>query len=281
MRILVTGAKGMLGRTLARHLSGHELTLVDVADFDLTDAKATQAAVEAAKPELVIHGAAYTAVDKCETEVEAAFAVNATGSANIAMASHRVGARLFAISTDYVFSGDSDVPYVETDPTAPNTVYGQSKLAGENAVRAHCPDHAILRIAWLYGAGGPSFVHTMMKLGAQDGAALRVVNDQHGNPTSCDAVARGIQNLIEVPAAGTFHFTCEGETTWYDFTKAIFELKGFSRGIDPCSTDEYPRPAPRPKSSRLDNRSLRANHLPALPDWKSALETFFAEHPEG
>lgn len=281
MRILVTGAKGMLGRTLARHLSNHELTLVDRDDFDLTDARATHDAVLGARPEVVIHGAAFTAVDRCESEVETAFAVNATGSTNVAVAAHRVGARLLAVSTDYVFSGLGAVPYVETDPTDPRSVYGQSKWAGEVAVRTHCPDHCILRIAWLYGQGGPSFVHTMMKLGAQGGDPLRVVSDQVGNPTSCDAVARHIGQLLEVPVAGTLHFTCEGETSWYDFTRTIFAQRGFERGVEPCSTEEYPRPAPRPLNSRLDNRALRALGLEPFPPWEAALERFFLEHPDG
>lgn len=281
MKIMVTGAKGMLGRTLARRLDGHDLILVDIDDFDLTKPTEVQSALHGARPELVVHGAAFTAVDKCESEIEAAFAVNAHGSANIAAAAHRVGARLMAVSTDYVFSGESDVPYVETDPTEPRTMYGRSKLAGEEAIRAHCPDHLILRVAWLYGAGGPSFVHTMLRLGAQAGDPLKVVNDQHGNPTSCDAVADHLVQLLDVPAVGTFHFTCEGETTWYDFTRTIFELKGFDRGVNPCSTDEYPRPAPRPKNSRLDNRALRISGLPAMPHWRDSLEAFFKQNENG
>lgn len=281
MRILVTGARGMLGRTLSRHLADHELIPVDVEDFDLTDARATDLAVRNAQPEVIIHGAAYTAVDKCESEVETAFAVNATGSANIAAAARRVDARLFAISTDYVFAGDADAPYVETARSEPRTVYGQSKQAGEEAIRTHCPEHCIFRIAWLYGQGGPSFVHTMLKLGAQGGDPLKVVDDQHGNPTSCDAVAGHLALMLETPAVGTFHLTCEGETTWYDFTRAIFERKGFARGVNPCTTDEYPRPAPRPKNSRLDNRQLRALGLPPMPSWSEALDAFLQEFPDG
>lgn len=280
MRILVTGGRGMLGRTLARHLGDHELTLADVDHFDLTNPAATVDAVKAARPDVIVHGAAYTAVDKCETEVDAAFAVNAHGSAHIAHAARAVGARLIAISTDYVFAGDADRPYVESDPTEPRTVYGQSKLAGEQAIRAHCPDHTILRIAWLYGQGGPSFVHTMAKLGAQDGAPLKVVNDQHGNPTSCDAVASTVKELLSVPTVGTFHLTCEGETTWYGFTRRLFELRGLKREVLPCSTDAYPRPAPRPANSRLDKRGLRAIGLTPMPSWEQALTSFLETHPD-
>lgn len=281
MRILLTGAKGMLGRTLARRLHDHELILVDQEEFDLRDASATRSALEAAKPDVVVHSAAFTAVDKCETEVETAFAVNGVGSAHIALGAHAVGARLIAISTDYVFSGQADRPYVETDPTGPRTVYGQSKLAGEEAIRTHCPDHLILRIAWLYGQGGPSFIHTMGKLGAQDGKPLRVVDDQRGNPTSCDAVADHVAQLLDVPTAGTLHLTCEGETTWFGLTQTLFELRGHSRGLEPCTTAEFPRPAPRPANSRLDNRGLRLLGQPPLPHWREALERFFVEHPDG
>lgn len=271
----------MLGRTLARHLASHELTLAGREDFDLTDARATHDALAEARPDLVIHGAAFTAVDACESDPETAFAVNAIGAGHVALASHQVGARLFAISTDYVFSGDADRPYVETDRAEPKTVYGRSKLAGEEAIRAHCPNHCILRIAWLYGQGGPSFVHTMLRLGAQEGAPLRVVDDQAGNPTSCDAVARQIAHLMDVPTAGTFHMTCEGETTWYEFTRAIFARRSVTRGVDPCTTEAYPRPAPRPKNSRLDNRALRVLGLPAMPTWEEALDSFLAGYPDG
>lgn len=282
MRILVTGSSGMLGRTLARrlHQRDHTLILADSSSFDITDSHATHQAIREAKPDLVIHSAAMTAVDKCESEVETAFAVNALGSAHVAAATYRAGAKLIALSTDYVFDGDNPHPYVETDAIGPKTVYGKSKWAGEEAIRAHCPDHLILRVAWLYGAGGPSFVHTMLRLGTKPGDALKVVDDQRGNPTSCDAVAKHIQTLLDVPTAGTFHLTCEGEASWFDFTKAIFDLRSLSREIQPCGTEAFPRPAPRPKNSRLDNRGLRIAGLPPLPHWRDALEEFFAEHSE-
>lgn len=281
MKILVTGAQGMLGRTLLAHLKDHDAVGVDIGDFDLGDPSATQAALQTHRPDVVIHGAAMTAVDKCETEQDTAYRVNGLGSANIAAASRAVGARIIAISTDYVFEGQLDRPYHEYDPTGPRSVYGASKLAGEEAIRAHNPDHLICRIAWLYGAGGPSFVHTMLKLGAQGGDPLKVVNDQHGNPTSCDAVAAHLVRLLDVPLSGVCHLTCEGETTWHAFTQAIFALKGFDRGVNPCTTDEYPRPAPRPANSRLDKRVLRLAGLPEMPHWKDALEAFLRAYPEG
>ena len=281
MKILITGGKGMLGRTLLRHLTDHELVPVDIEDFDLRDAAATRAAISTVRPDVIIHGAAMTAVDKCETEQDLAFSVNAIGSAHVAIAAHDVGARLLAISTDYVFAGDAASPYHEWDAPDPRTIYGASKLAGENAVRTHCPNHLVLRVAWLYGGGGPSFVHTMLRLGAQGGDPLRVVNDQHGNPTSTDAVAGHIKHLLTVPTVGTLHLTCEDETTWYDFTQAIFRHQGFDRGVEPCSTSEYPRPAPRPANSRLEKRGLRLLGLPPMPTWQETLSRFLTEHPQG
>jgi dTDP-4-dehydrorhamnose reductase len=215
-----------------------------------------------------------TAVDACESDAGKAYAVNAIGSANVAIACQRRGARLLAISTDYVFGGDLDRPYHEWDAPAPRTVYGASKLAGEQAVRAHCPDHAIVRTAWLYGPGGPSFYHTMLRLGAQQGPPLRVVDDQRGNPTTTDALATAIGWLLERPLAGTFHVSCEGEATWCEFAREIFRLRGLTRALTPCATAEYPRPAPRPANSRLEKRALRLHGLPALPHWREALAQF-------
>lgn len=279
MKILITGARGMLGRTLLRRFTAHEVVGTDLPDLDLVDAAAVARLLAQVRPQAVIHGAAMTAVDACEGEPDKAFAANAVGSANLARACHLVGARLLALSTDYVFAGDSPRPYHEWDAPAPRTVYGQSKLAGELAVAAHCPDHTLVRIAWLYGAGGPSFVHTMLKHGAVAGEPLRVVDDQIGNPTSTDAVADLLLRLLEQPVPGLVHGTCEGETSWYGFTREIFRLRGLSRGVVPCTTAEYPRPAPRPANSRLEKRALRLARLPAMPTWQETLQRFFTEHP--
>lgn len=281
MRILITGAKGMLGRHLVGTCAGHELLPVDIDDFDLADAAAVDRAVAAFRPDVVVHGAAMTAVDKAESDPEAAFRANAVGSINIAAACRRHDSRLIAMSTDYVFSGDLDRPYHEWDATGPRTVYGHSKLAGEEGIRNHCPNHLICRLAWLYGAGGPSFVHSMLKLGAQDGPPLKVVNDQIGNPTSALAVARRLAMLVELPIVGTMHFTCSGEATWYDFAREIFALWGVGRDLTPCTTGEFPRPAPRPANSRLDKRMLRLSGLPEMPDWRKALREFRDAYPDG
>ena len=276
LHLLITGGKGMLGRTLQRVLSQHRITIADLPDWDITDAAAFDEQLAAVKPDVVIHCAAMTAVDKCESEIEFAYKLNAFGTANVAAACNRHGVRLIAISTDYVFDGDSDRPYNEFDrATGGNTVYGKSKFAGEEAVRRHCPNHVICRISWLYGHGGPSFVHAMMSLADGTRPMLKVVADQHGNPTSTTAVARQLRNILAKPElVGTFHLTCEGEATWFEFAQEIFRLAGKIQAVSPCTTDEFPRPAPRPKNSRLDKMMLRLAGLPPMPDWHDALAEF-------
>ncbi len=282
MKLMITGGKGMLGRTLMRRFGGlHECVGVDVDDFDITDHVAVDKALREYRPDAVIHCAAMTAVDDCESNAALAFSVNADGSANIAAACTAIAARLIAISTDYVFPGDLDHPYSEDDMPGPKSVYGASKLAGEEAVRRNCDNHVIARIAWLYGPGGPSFVHTMLRLGSQQGGPLKMVNDQVGNPTSTGAVAGGLAQLLSSSARGTFHLTCEGEATWNDFAREIFHLKGITREITPCTTSEFPRPAPRPANSRLANDALASHGLRAMPNWRNALASFFEEFPNG
>ena len=273
----------MLGRTLVRELAdGFDMIATDLPEADITDAECIDAVFAKYAPDAVIHCAAMTAVDKCESERELAFRLNETGSANVAVACSRRGIRLIAISTDYVFDGDADRPYGESDiPTGGRTVYGQSKFAGEEAVRRLCPDHVIARISWLYGSGGPSFVHAMMSLADVSRPVLKVVADQHGNPTSATAVARALKGILLRPELrGTFHLTCEGEATWSDFAEEIFRLAGIGQKVQRCTTNEFPRPAPRPKNSSLDKAALRLAGLPPMPYWKDALAEFMeAEFP--
>jgi len=271
MKILVTGAKGMLGRTLMRSLSGHELIGTDLPELDICAAGAVNDFISALRPDAVIHTAAFTDVDRCESEPDAAFAVNAGGTENIARACAAENAWLLAISTDYVFAGDLDRPYLESDPTGPRSVYGESKLAAEQAVRELCPEHSILRIAWLYGPGGPSFVHTMLKLGAERDS-IKVVDDQIGNPTSTFAGAEGIGNILTAGLTGTIHLSCEGEASWYGFAKEIFAAASIDCKLTPCRSEEFPRPAPRPRNSRLENRALQSAGLPAMRDWLDDLQ---------
>ena len=276
MKVMLTGGKGMLGRTLCRVLSEFEVIPTDLPEADITDAAAFDALLASIQPDAVIHCAAMTAVDLCESQSELAYKLNAFGTANVAAACHRHNVRLIAISTDYVFEGDSDRPYNEFDrPSGGRTIYGKSKFAGEEAVRCHAPNHVIARISWLYGAGGPSFVHTMIKLADGTRPELKVVADQIGNPTSTVAVARMLREILLRPElVGTFHLTCEGEASWAEFAQEIFRLAGKEQKVIPCTTDEYPRPAPRPKNSRLEKLMLKVAGLPSMPHWREALQEF-------
>jgi len=285
MKILITGGKGMLGRTLQKELAGHELFVADLPEVDILAPSSLETAFAAFRPDVVVHCAAMTKVDDCETNREQAYRLNEVGSRNVAEACRGCGARLIAISTDYVFSGEGNRAeaidphgegWRETDTPAPRTVYGASKLAGEQAVFAALPEAVVLRIAWLYGAGGPSFVHTMAKLGAQEGAPLKVVDDQRGNPTSTKVVADEIGFLLSHPdVSGIVHGTCEGVCSWYDLTVELFRLLGLKRRVVPCTTAEFPRPAPRPAYSALANTVLALNGFHA-PDWRAALADFVA-----
>lgn len=266
----------MLGRTLQLVLNMHDIIIADLPNCDITDADKFYQFIVEAKPEVVIHCAAMTEVDRCETEVDLAYKINAIGSANVASACFKQGVRLIAISTDYVFSGTLDRPYHEFDVAGnATTVYGSSKFAGEELIRCYCPDYVICRISWLYGAGGPSFVHTMMNLADGRRDSLKVVNDQIGNPTSALAVANHLKEIIACrELVGTFHLTCEGEATWFGFAKEIFKLAGKTQQVIPCSTEEFPRPAVRPLNSRLEKRMLKLCGLPPMPAWQESLAEF-------
>ena len=277
MKILITGGKGMLGRTLQRELAGHEIIVADLPEWDISDDTGFVAKVCEAKPELIVHCAAMTKVDDCETNRDLAFRLNEDGSRNVALAAKACGARLFAISTDYVFSGEpprEPWAWSETDIPRPRTVYGASKFAGEQMIQMLLPEAVIIRIAWLYGAGGPSFVHTMAKLGAQEGAPLKVVNDQRGNPTSTKTVADVVKFLMtKSDVSGIVHGTCEDQCTWYDLTVELFRLLGLKREVVPCTTEEFPRPAPRPHNSALKKSVLNLLGY-RTPKWQDALAEF-------
>ena len=287
MKILITGGKGMLGRTLQRRLVQHELMVADLPEVDILNRDALTREFAAFAPDVVVHCAAMTKVDDCESQPELAFRLNGMGSANVALAAKACGARLIAISTDYVFAGfgpgeqpffAASAPdgYLESDPPRPQTVYGRSKLAGEQSILDLLPSATIVRIAWLYGAGGPSFVHTMARLGAQAGEPLKVVNDQRGNPTSTDAVAESLAFLLEHPEVrGVVHGTCTGVCSWYELTVELFRLLGIARAVEPCTTEEFPRPAPRPAYSALAKGVLSKMGY-AMPDWRKALADFVA-----
>lgn len=272
MAWLVTGAGGMLGRDVvaAARSAGHDVTAATRGDLDIGDPEACLAAVPGHA--VVVNAAAWTAVDDAETHEPEAFAVNATGAANLALACERVGARLVQVSTDYVFAGDATSPYAEEAPLAPRSAYGRTKAAGEWAVRAMCPDSLVVRTAWLYGEHGGSFVATMARL-AKERDTVQVVDDQRGQPTWTVDVADAIVRLVDAGApAGQYHATSSGSTTWFGLARAIFGGLGLDPGrVRPTTTDAFPRPAPRPAYSVLGHSAWHREGLAPVRDWQDAL----------
>ena len=278
-KVLITGGHGMLGRTLEQVLTdaNYEVIITDHHNGDITNLNNFDSVLKRHKPDCVIHCAAMTAVDNCESEVDHAYLLNAVGTQNVARACNTNNIRLIAISTDYVFDGKKETPYNEYDIAGNcDSIYGKSKYAAEVAVKTFCKNHVIVRVSWLYGGGGPSFVHTMMRLGVNPEIPnLKVVNDQFGNPTSTEAVANKLLEILSRrDLTGIIHATCEGEANWYDFAKEIFKIKNIEKNVIPCTTDEFPTPATRPKNSRLDKMNLRLYHLKPMPQWQDALKTF-------
>jgi len=276
--VLVTGARGMLGTDLCALLarSGWQVVPADIAEFDITDREQSRAFVRQHSPRVLINCAAYTAVDQAETERDLAFRVNRDGAENLALAAAAdVGAFFVHISTDYVFDGAKLEHYVEDDPTNPLSVYGASKLAGEEAVRAALDQHCIVRTAWLYGVHGNSFPRTILTA-ARQGKPLRVVNDQRGCPTYTVHLAQALAAIIERPGFGTYHAVNSGDCTWYDFARAALQEAGIAAGITPCTTREFPRPAPRPVNSVLGTAKLQRTFGVQLPPWQQGVAEFVA-----
>ncbi len=274
---LITGAGGMLAADLLPLLAGEQATALRRADLDVTDAGAVAEAVYG--HDVVVNCAAYTAVDDAETDEATAFAVNAVGPANLARACGQAQARLVQVSTDYVFAGEATTPYAEAAPLAPRSAYGRTKAAGEWAVRAELPDASlIVRTAWLYGAGGPNFVKTMLKL-EQAKPSLAVVDDQRGQPTWTADVAAQIVALVESGApAGTYHATSGGETTWHAFTQEIYRLLGADPArVETATSAAYPRPAPRPAYSVLGHDAWKHAGLTPIRPWHEALAAALPE----
>ncbi len=279
-KVLITGAKGMLGRTLCQVLKGdYELVPTDKENGDITDKEGFRRLIERERPDVVIHCAAMTQVDLCESKPELAELLNAKGTENVALAANEFGARLIYISTDYVFDGEKKDPYRETDAAGKaRTVYGRTKWEGEVAVRKYCPDHVIARVSWLYGPQGPSFVHTMLKLADGTRPVLKVVSDQIGNPTSTFAVSNKIREILATPELrGTFHLSCEGTTSWYEFAKKIFEFAGVKQDVEGCTSEEFPRPAKRPHNSSMEKYALSVSGMGKMPDWKDSLKDFLKD----
>ena len=257
----------MLATDLVALLRGRgvEPILTDVDELDITNADAVNNAVSDA--DIVVNCAAYTAVDACEDNEDLAYAVNATGPANLAQACAAAGARLVHISTDYVFAGDATEPYEVDAPIAPASAYGRTKAAGERSITEAGADALIVRTAWLYGANGPCFPKTIARAG-RDRGALKVVSDQIGQPTWTRDLAALILGLIEAEApAGFYHGTSSGEASWFDFARAICNAAGLGEIVTPCGSEEYPRPAPRPAYSVLDHAPLPALGIAPIGPW--------------
>lgn len=282
MRILVTGAAGMLGRAMAPALAAHhQVIALTRGDCDLCDETAVQLAFRLHKPEMVMHLAAFTNVDGCELEPAKAEAVNGLATRNVAKAAKEVGAALLYTSTDYVFDGRSTRPYREDDPPNPLSVYGRTKLAGERHVQEALERYFIVRTSWLFGLGGKNFVTTVLRL-AGGQSELRIVNDQRGSPTYTRHLAGKLAELILTRAYGIYHLTGGGDCTWFEFARKIIEFSGCECvQVKPISSTECGRPAPRPGYSVLANRRLSALGLGLLPSWEKGLADFLAEIHEG
>jgi dTDP-4-dehydrorhamnose reductase len=283
MRIVVTGSAGQVARSLKERSAQHppcSVIAVGRPDLDLAFPDTVAPALERARPDVLVNAAAYTAVDKAESEPELAMRVNRDGAAAVARTAARLSIPFIQISTDYVFSGDKTAPYVESDEVGPIGVYGRTKLAGEEAVRAEHPSPVILRTAWVYSPYGSNFVKTMLRL-AGERDRLRVVDDQIGNPTSAldiaDGVFRVAAHLAASPGfAGTFHMSGAGEVTWCGFARHILaasrSLGGPAIPVEGIPTSEYPTPAKRPRNSRLENRLFERTFGAKLPDWRESVE---------
>ena len=277
MKVLITGANGQLGHELVRAsiASGHEVVATSHQTLDITDESAVVLAIRTARPDVVIHAAAWTAVDACESDPEKALLVNGTATKYVADAAHAVGAHVVYISTDYVFDGNKNSPYEEDDAPNPQSVYGASKLAGERALGA---TDAIVRIAWVCGFYGANMVKTILRLAEQP--QLKFVDDQIGNPTFADDAAAMIVRLAAEKRSGTWHVTNQGDVSWYEFAREVLIAGGFDPDkVAPIKTHELqpPRPAKRPHNSVLNNGSLKNAKIDLLPDFRIPLKRLVSQ----
>ncbi len=284
MNLLITGANGQLGKDCQAVFAGTPaMTCVDIEELDITREDDVRALVANIQPAVIINAAAYTQVDRCETEQEAAWAVNVTGAGNLAQSARDCGALLVHISTDYVFDGEKTCPdtYEETEPTAPLSYYGRTKLESERAIMNATDNHLILRTAWLYGFHGHNFIKTILKkVLADPDKELKIVDDQVGSPTWSMALARQIAGLIEPPARGLYHASAEGACTWYEFARYFLKKLDVPHRISPCATADYPTPAVRPRCAVLENRRLKEEKRNRMDTWQSALDEYLQQYGE-
>lgn len=281
MNILVTGASGQLGHDLVIELSrrGHHVIGVSSKELDLTDPAAIRTYLDHVHPDAVMHCAGYTAVDLAEEETDRCNQVNHLGTKALACACAELESKLLYISTDYVFPGDGDRPWVPDDQPQPLNAYGMSKYLGEEAVRTFVPQHFIVRISWLFGINGKNFVKTMLRLGAER-EQLTVVNDQIGSPTYTKDLSVLLADMIVTDKYGTYHATNEGFCSWFDFACAIMKEAGLSAKVLPVSSEQYPSRAKRPANSRMSKEKLTENGFQKLPPWEDALRRYLAEIKE-
>lgn len=289
MRILVTGGKGQLGTQIHSIINRGESELgkineaylsaevkyVDSDELDITELKDIIDFTEEFKPTIIINCAAYTNVDKCESDMDNAFKVNALGSRNLAVAAENIGAKLIHVSTDYVFNGEGNIPFKEYDLPQPVSVYGKTKFLGEQYVRENCSKYFIVRTAWLYGKYGKNFVYTIMNA-AKERGHLDVVDDQRGNPTNAEDLAYHILKLALTEEYGIYHCTGTGECSWYDFACKIVEYAGIECTVDAVTSDKINRPAKRPAFSSLDNMMLYCTVGDEMRQWEEALKSFIS-----
>ncbi|MDR0306887.1 MAG: dTDP-4-dehydrorhamnose reductase [Chitinispirillales bacterium] len=281
MKILAIGSGGQLGYDFVEQaeIAGHSVFGVDYPQINITDKISVDRCVNDINPDIIVNCAAFTAVDLCEEQPEEAFRVNAAACAALALTARETNALLIHFSTDYVFDGKASVPYTEQSRTNPQSVYGRSKLRGEEIIAENCPDYMIFRIAWLYGMHGNNFVKNIRKFADaafKEGRPLKVVNDQFGTPTWTVSVCRQILSVLDKDDRGIFHCTSEGECSWFDFAKAVVTASGINVDVNPCTTEEFPRPAPRPAYSVLENARFKAMGVNIMPDWRSGFKEFIS-----
>lgn len=271
-KVVITGCNGQLGRELVKQLKNYnyyDIVVADKGTLNISDFDEVNEFINSNKPDIVINCAAYTAVDLCEVEIDKAYMVNSLGPKNLAIACEKIGSKLVQVSTDYVFNGQNKIPYKEDDRTCPNSIYGKSKLLGENFVKEFCSRYFIVRTAWLYGDGN-NFVKTMIEL-SKNKAEINVVSDQVGTPTSTVDLGKCIIDLVQTELYGTYHGTCEGKCSWYDFAIKIFELMNIKIKVNPITTSEFKRLAPRPEYSVLDNFMLNIVDKNTFRHWEDSL----------
>ncbi len=284
MKIVIVGFDGQLGMDCQNILAtDHQLITPSLEELNLCDSKNVVSFITSEQPDIVINCAAYTAVDNCEKEDKLCWQINADGPKFLALACKEIKARLIHISTDYVFDGNKPIPqaYKEDDPVNPLSQYGRSKLAGEQEVQKHCPDHVIPRTAWLYSAHGPNFLKTMLRITMADPDAVRkVVDDQYGSLTWSYTLAKQIEVLLSSDIQGIVHTTSEGYSSWYSAACYFLDTLGVKHNLTPCATSEYPTPAHRPANSILANSKLEKESLSVFLDWKKDIDVFVANHGE-